>query len=40
MHNLQFRKLNESVIEKAKLICNGKGFMKTYDLNNGNILNC
>ncbi len=38
MKNLEIKKLNKSVLEKATLICKGSGFMKTYDLNNGNIL--
>ena len=38
MNNLKIRKFNESVLDRAKLITNGKGFFKTYDLCNGNII--
>lgn len=38
MNNLKIRKFNESILERAKLITNGNGFFKTYDLNNGNII--
>ena len=38
MKNLEIKKINKNILEKATLICKGSGFMKTYDLNNGNIL--
>ncbi len=38
MHNLQIKKFNPSVLEKATLITNGSNFMDTYYLKNGDIL--
>ena len=38
MNKLKIKKYNDSLLNNATLITKGKGFFKTYDLNNGNII--
>lgn len=38
MNNLKIRKFKDSILDKAKLITQGSGFLSTYDLNDGNII--
>lgn len=35
MRNLDIKKFNSSLLRNATLICDGSGFMRTYNLNNG-----